>query len=162
MAVSVSFIPREICMVNVESYIRSGDGFVPVSKYAGRAPDESYIEGAVELVIDDLLLLGTAEHDYVDQLWAYLADGLAAVAAGRAFSTYLPDQPVEVSVVPFGSRVTVTVMVDGMRRASVDRREFLDAMVHAARTFFGRMCEIAPGNRHSYEQVLDRLDNMGR
>jgi hypothetical protein len=28
-----------------------------------------------------------AEHDYVDQLWAYLVDGLDARAAGQPFST---------------------------------------------------------------------------
>jgi hypothetical protein len=161
MVVSASSIRvSEVPMVHVESYIRSGECFVPVSEHAGRAPDESYIEGAVELVINGVPLLGTAEHDYVDQLWTYLADGLIEIAAGRPFSTFLPDQPVEVSIVPSGPRVTVTVTVGKPRSASADRRAFLDTMAQAARIFFGRMCEIAPGNRRSYEETLAQLDRV--
>ena len=66
-------------MITVSTYLRTPDGtFEPVESSTSAPADPAYIEGAVELTVDGTTVIGTAEWDYVDQLWAYLADMLRA------------------------------------------------------------------------------------
>jgi len=153
-------------MVLLRSYLRRDgliDGeFVPVTDYLGTVADDDYIEGAIEISVDDVQLLTLEHFDYVDTLWAYLVEGMEEVAAGRASSTYLPDQPIEIRMTPDagGQRVEVAVEDGEWRRASTARRALLAEMTREARAFFEKMTEIVPSNRDTYADLIARIDRL--
>jgi hypothetical protein len=125
-------------------------------------PDEDYIEGAVEITIQNKKILSREHWDYVDQLWSYLLDGIDTISAGQSFSTYLPDQPVEVRFqlldnnqveVRVQDNITSTAMV-------VQRNLFLKVMLEACRDFFLKLPEVAPGIMGFCKQTLVRIEEI--
>src|SRR5687767_8190020 len=104
-------------MVTVTTYLRAPDGtFQRVEATTATPADPDYIEGAVELTIDGTTIIGTAEWDYVDQLWAYLADMLHELTTGDAASTYFPDQPIRLTFERTAGRILVTSEAGGVVR----------------------------------------------
>lgn len=83
-------------MLSVKSFLRKNDNFVPVSDFIGGIPDSDYIEGAIEILVQQKGLLTLEDWDYVDQLWCYFVGGLFEVVEGKEFETYLPEQPLKV------------------------------------------------------------------
>lgn len=147
-------------MLEVRSFLKKKDDFIPVSDFIGTIPDPDYIEGAIEISYQGKKLLNPLEHwDYVDQLWAYFVNGLVEVSQGREFKTYLPDQPVEIVFKPDPSRQQVTIEVEGgaSGRASVEYEEFMRVMLKESKAFFHRMTEILSDSDISYAQELQDL-----
>jgi hypothetical protein len=143
-------------VVRVDSYLKQGNQFIPVSKYEGPAQDPQYIEGAIELTINGKMLLGLDLWDYVDQLWAYLIDGLLQLVQDTPFSTYLPDQPVQICFsLPQKTLVEVQVKYEAIeRKETTQRRGFVIAMATAAETFFTKMLQYVPQNQAVYIDLL--------
>src|SRR5882762_6519438 len=96
-------------MIAIRSFLKVENALVPVEEFVGPILDDNYIEGAIELSIGHKTILTREMVDYVDQLWAYLIRGLGEVVAGREFSTFYPDMPLEVVLRPQGGRVTIMV-----------------------------------------------------
>ena len=103
-------------MVTVTTYLRAPDGtFQPVETSTSAPADPDYVEGAIELTIDATTIIGTEEWDYVDQLWAYIANMLLNLKTDDVASTYFPDQPIKLTfertaeqtlpVEPFGEAI---------------------------------------------------------
>lgn len=150
-------------MVSLTSYLKQGGQLVPVTEFTGPVEDEDYIEGALELTINYVPLLTRDHVDYVDQLWAYLIQGLAnEVKAGQPFSTYFPDCPIQVTVRPeSGQRLAVEVDLrqkKGPSSAAAPAHEVKQAFVAAAREFFGVMIPLVPSRRGTYQRLLEQLD----
>lgn len=74
--------------------------------------------------------------DCVDQLWAYLTEGLVCVSRGEGFKTYFPDQPIEIKLDVHGSSVAFSVTVNETVKVVVDRFEFVSEMKRFAIEFF--------------------------
>ncbi|WP_157738863.1 hypothetical protein [Labrenzia sp. VG12] len=83
-----------------------------MAEFNGPLDDPHYIDGAISLIIDGVELLGTELWDLVDQLWCYIANGLVEAAGGRTFSTYFPDQPLQISFTPLGDNVKIIIDCD--------------------------------------------------
>jgi hypothetical protein len=149
-------------MLEVTSFLRVSNDFVPVVEFTGKIADPDYIEGAIELRLDEKCLLDHNDWDYIDQLWAYFADGLVKVAAGEEFSTYFPDQPIEVLFQPDQEFEQVSIQVkSGITvQGSVQYGEFMEVMIRAGRTFFHRMAEIVPDSRDFYTDIEQRLSSI--
>lgn len=148
-------------MITVKSYLGADSNLVPAEEFTGPIADEDYIEGAVELTIDDIAMLTRAQVDYVDQLWAYLVNGLDEVVAGRTFTTCFPDMPIEIALRPEGAHVTMSVTSKrSSATATTSLADLLAAMIPAARTFFARIGPLAPSNAPSYEYVLETLNKI--
>jgi hypothetical protein len=148
-------------MIEISTYLKHGEEFIPVEKFAGPLPDEDYIEGAIELSINGRSLLTREDWDCVDQLWAYLVDGLASIQIGKPFKTYFPDQPIEVSFTPEvrSERVKVQVTINKNRvDASAGLSVFIMEMAREARRFFERMQGIA--SKPMYAQLLVELARL--
>src|SRR5579872_1274763 len=96
-------------MLTIKSLIKIDDKLVPIDEFEGPVVDPDYIEGAIDLTIDHKPILRRELVDYVDQLWAYLVDGLGEVVAGREFSTGYPDMPIDIVLLPQGSNVNISV-----------------------------------------------------
>lgn len=148
-------------MVSVKSFLKIGDKLVLVEDFVGPIRDEDYIEGAIELSVDRRPVLGREMVDYVDQLWAYLVKGLGEVVAGREFSTYYPDMPVQIIFRPQGRDVAVIVDPQHWNRmASMPADEFISAMTSAGTVFFNRLRQYAPNNSARYDRNISHLTSL--
>lgn len=148
-------------MIKIQSWLKVGEDLVPVEDFVGPVHDEDYIEGAIELSVDDKPVLTREMVDYPDQLWAYLIEGLEQIRAGREFSTYYPDMPVKIVLQPQGEHVTISV--DTRKKvfeASAGLDELCHALASAARTFFEQLGPLAPGNRSMYDGCITRLVSL--
>lgn len=147
-------------MVTVKSFLKVGDNLVPVEEFTGPIVDEDYIEGAIELSVDRKPILTREMVDYVDQLWAYLARGLGEVVAGREFSTYYPDMPLQIVLQPLGDRVKIMTRSRSGKRdadASVALDDLLRAMTSEGKLFFDMLRPFAPSNRVTYDLSIADL-----
>ena len=148
-------------MIDVATFMKSGDQLVPIADFRGPIANERYVEGAIELTIDGTRLLTREQVDYVDQLWDYLLEGLECTAEGIPFSTYFPDMPIRITFTPEGGRVTLTV--DNRRHvvsATVPSNELLKALVPAATDVFQRLLPLLPEQKPVNEHALDRLSRL--
>jgi hypothetical protein len=145
-------------MITIHSLLKVADELVPVEDFTGPILDEDYIEGAIELFVDQKPILSREQVDLVDQLWAYLVEGLEQLAVGREFSTYFPDMPVEIVLQPLGHRVTIKVNNRvSTAEATVTLAELRAAMVPAATLFFQRMRPHVAQSQATYDRYLARL-----
>jgi hypothetical protein len=146
-------------MITIRSLIIVNDALVAMEDFAGPIRDQDYIEGAIELWVGSTCLLSREQVDLVDQLWCYLVDGLVDVVAGRSFSTFYPDMPVEVTLQPRGRGVTMKVNA-GKRVAEATMRldDLRGAMVPAGRLFFEKLRPF--GHRATCDRYLARLATL--
>lgn len=156
---------NRVRMVSITSYLKQEGALVPVSEFRGPVEDEDYIEGALELTINYVPLLTTDYVDYIDQLWAYLIQGMAnEVKSGQAFSTFFPDCPIQVTLRPeSGQRLAIEVDLrqqKGPRSAAAPANEVKQAFAAAAREFLTVMIPLVPSRRGTYERLLALLDTL--
>ena len=153
-------------MVSIASYLKQGADLVPLADFRGPIDDEDYIEGAIELSINGKPLLTKAQVDYVDQIWAYLIQGMAEeVREDRPFTTYFPDCPIEVTLRPEPARQQISVAVTLQQKrgaviASASLAEFKRTFVAEARRFFTTLLPLVSGHRGAYERLLEQLDTI--
>jgi hypothetical protein len=152
-------------MIEVKTYVFADRTYQPIAAVHGPLPDPDYIKGVIELSIDGQPIITRAEWDLVDQLWAYMVNGADEIAKHRSFVTRFPDQPIELLFTVDASTDTVTVELryPGIGRpakASIGRRELIDAIASAAGPVFRKLLELAPGNRDGYESVLRQIETL--
>lgn len=120
--------------------------------------DPDYIEGAIELNIDGIEIIGKHEWDYVDQLWAYISTMSKKLREEQRADTYFPDQPILLAFQRKGKRVLVTSKIgDDVRTANADFDDLMSAIKNAGNAFFGHMERLVPTNAKSYEIALSEL-----
>lgn len=147
-------------MVSIASYLKQDGALVPLAEFRGPIEDEDYIEGAIELSINGKPLLTTAQVDYVDQLWAYLIQGIVgAVRDGQLFSTFFPDCPIEITMRSEPARQQITVGVDlrqkrGVISATAPLAEFKRVFAAEARRFFETLMPLVSARHAAYERLL--------
>lgn len=149
-------------MITVQTHVKSGDAFVLISTFDGDVPDPRYVEGAIELTINGKKLLGLDMWDHVDQLWSYLVDAASSLAAGEEAGTYLPDQPIRVTLTPIGHTPLVGVQVKcGAETfsATAPSNELVNALAEGAQYFFRRMLELFPDNP-GYRLALCKAEEL--
>ena len=145
--------------IEVNTYLKNGDDFIPFQDFNYPIKDYEYIEGAIELIINGRELLSKSMWDYVDILWAYIIDGLKQLSEGKDFSTNFPDQPLGISVTHLhDNKLQVTVDCHGKKSAVVDKYEFINALKAEARCFLAAMTDIVPRNNADYVLLIDQVD----
>lgn len=146
-------------MFKVKSYLKQENRFIPVSEFNSEFSDPDYIEGAIEISSSGKKILTLENWDYVDQLWAYLVNGLIEVSKGTEFQTFLPDQPTRVYLKPDSNlrRVLITVGKNSNNSISVEYEEFMNVMIKEAKSFFEQMNQLLL-SRYDYE--LDQLRSL--
>lgn len=145
-------------MTHIKTYIKTNGALVPLERFQGGVKDPRYIEGAIELTVGSTLLLDTKMWDLVDQLWAYLVNGLVAIIEGTEFTTYFPDQAIKVVLRRDVAKRYVEIEVTGneKRRARTPFRDFVIQMSGGAAEFFDKMVVVAPENRSVYQELAAR------
>jgi hypothetical protein len=147
-------------MIETHTYVFANGKYQPIETVQAPLPDPNYIDGILELSIDGHAIITRDAWDLVDQLWAYIVDGAVELARGRSFRTRFPDQPLELlfTLDPSADTVTVELRLDRPAKASVSRRELIDAIARDAEPVFARMIELDPGGRRSYELTLQQIE----
>jgi len=139
----------------VHSYLKDGSVFVLANEWAKPLPDELYIEGAIDLVINGTRLLGFEDWDLVDQLWAYLLDGLFSVfKSGKPFEIFFPDQPLKLQL----SRVTkhrINFSV-GNHSANVSATSLLFVLAQGGQDFIKEITRLSPSSSASWSPYVDK------
>lgn len=123
-------------MISSKTYLKIKNEFVDFHAFDGEIQDPNYIEGAIELSVSGVVLLDKSMWDYVDQLWAYLTEGLVCVSRGEGFKVCFPDQPIEIKFYVRGGSVVFSVAVHEIIKVVVDRSEFVSEMKRFAVEFF--------------------------
>jgi hypothetical protein len=146
-------------MIAIRTFLRNADGgFTLVEDCAEPPSDPDYIEGAIELIVDGVEIIGKSQWDYVDQLWSYVVSMAEKLKGDSRADTYFPDQPILLAFQKERGRVLVSAKVqEGVRRASADEGELMDALRVAGRVFFGKLSELVPSNAPSYRMDLAKL-----
>ncbi len=129
-------------MVRITSYIWTGNSLVPFEAFAGPFEDPDYVEGAIEIVVDGVVVLSNALVDYVESLWCYLITGVLEVCEGRNAETFFPDQPIKVVLKPLDEQIEIEVTVREAVRVRADLREFLKEFTSAASLFFKKAMQV--------------------
>lgn len=145
--------------IEVETLIGQPEGYAAIGQAKTKVPDEDYIEGALRLWVGDEQIVGASDWDLIDQLWAYLVDGLADIGAGKPHRLRFPDQPIELRFDPAGPDQTiVTATVDDEVRSAVAHRPTLHAaLVAGAKEMFTQLPRLAPGSADHCAEMLARL-----
>jgi hypothetical protein len=153
-------------MISISSYLMQGGQLVPLAEFRGPIEDEDYIEGALELSVQGNPLLTTAQVDYVDQLWAYLIQGMTEdVKEGQPFTTGFPDCPIEVTLRPDLARQQITCEVDlkqkrPVRSATAPLPAFKQAFVEEGRRFLQHLIPLVTVHKGNYQRLLQKLDTI--
>ena len=149
----------------VNSYLRVSNKFLAI-RDAESPVKGFYIPGAIEIIVDRQRLLGTAEWDYVDQLWAYLIEGVQQVLAGQEFTTFFPDQPIQVDLIPVNDVLQIRVSTRNGeidRRVQVDKSIFCHVMSSAALDFFSNLAKLVRGkNLRMCNDMIARVIEIQR
>ncbi len=161
-------------MIEAKTYLWLDEGTVPMARsvlletFEGQVGDPDYINGVIDLRINGEQILGRPQWDLVDQLWAYIVNGACEVALKKSFSTYFPDQPLQMifTVSPAYDTVTVNLGYDDperdakVPRATMPRREFIAEIAEVAEAVFRKLIQLVPENRQGYESVLRQIEGL--
>jgi hypothetical protein len=146
-------------MLTINSYLRTTDGsFRRVAECTDPPADVDYVEGAVEITVDGVEIIGCREWDYVNQLRSYLSVAAEELGATGAAHTYFPDQPIKLELQRQGNRVLISSTVgDQVRRASVERTEFAAVLKATGLRFFDEITSLVPELTDRYVAARARL-----
>ncbi len=122
--------------IEIKSYVKSDHHFHPVETFSDPVDDVGYLEGAIQLKVDGVELMGLKQWDYVTVLWAYLLDGAEHLLDGQDFHTYFPDQPISLNMNCVSNELAqVEVSFGETRSKRVRLRTFCTSLVQAAEMF---------------------------
>jgi len=151
----------EFSALKVTSFFRQDGRSIPLEEFIGPISDTNYIEGALSVTLYETELFDILLWDYVDQLWAYLVDGICAVAAGESYSCYFPDQPIRIEFeIVGGNQVKIFVGAGTGRTGVVGREEFVSIFGKAAVQFFLRMTTLVPADSNTFKEYIGQLSKV--
>lgn len=144
-------------MINISTYLKIKNNFINIEDFYGKIDDEFYIDGSIELSIDNVELIDKSMWDYIDQLWCYLIDGLNSLSKNESFKTNFPDQPIEVKFEIIKNNALITV---GDKKIFVDRNFFITSMAAHAKKFLSKLITLDGVNSDPYIPYLDDLETL--
>ena len=142
-------------MININSYIKVNEKFIPIQDYDGDLPDPDYIEGAIELTVNGVVLIDKSMWDLVDQLWAYIINGLIDVNEGKEFKTSFPDQPIELTFTHlYNDIIKLSVNCDNETSVTIDKTSLFNSVFEHLEDVFNVLMAKASVNRDTYRELL--------
>lgn len=150
---------QEEIMISVKTYIKNNNEFVEFSHYTEAFKDSFYIEGAIELTINGVVIFDKEMWDYIDQLWSYIADGIICIQDNHPFETYFPDQPIKVSFMPIKEGVSVSVTCDEEMKVKVAKKEFVNEISKHVIAFFDYLRKKDSSFDRKYDELVSLLGN---
>lgn len=142
----------------IESFLKTNGSFVRVADFPGPIPDMDYVEGAIVCRIGGQDLLSTEHWDLVDQLWAYLVDGLTKICAGDEFDGFFPDQPLKLRLKLLSEYCVEVTIGDDIKR--FDRSLLVTTLATGAQQFFNEMNRLAPDSADTWHRYLKESESL--
>lgn len=146
-------------MITIESFFKVSDIFVNANEFNGPITDPNYIAGAIRISVNEKTFLSLDMWDYIDQLWAYISDGVECISKGNEFSTYFPDQPIKLSFVPVNANL-VRMQIECNGKPSsviVEKSMFINSFVEAGIEFFFVLKKALPSASDTSDQIITTL-----
>jgi hypothetical protein len=141
--------------------LKIGDAFIREEQLRSmvsglaRKLDQDNLEGALYFTVDGREILGEQEWDVIDSLLAYIINDIEAAIGGKEFTTYFPDQPLELKIKTVHDKVTISV---NNKKAVVDREDFFRVLYSLCKRFFDLMMAVYPSGWYApYETRLKKL-----
>ncbi len=137
-------------MTTVQTYFRINEDFIPIEKFSGQLPNKDYIEGAIVCNVSERELFQLKHYDLIDQLWAYILEGLSKLKDSKEYDAFFPDQPLRLGFRLVSERcVEVSI---GDKITNVDYDSFRSTMKMGALAFFERMSEVCPEATETWQR----------
>lgn len=143
----------------VQSYFQIDNDFVPIETFSGSIPDKDYIEGAIVCIISGRTLFQLKHYDLIDQLWAYIVEGLSKLRDGKDYDAFFPDQPLRIRF-KLISPCCVEVSV-GDETNRVDYDNFRSTLKNGAVEFFTKMKEVYPEASETWQRYENVAESIG-
>lgn len=144
----------------VQSFIKVKDNFVPLSEFSGPLPDNDYIEGAIEFSINGKSVFSQAHWDLVDQLWAYILEGLHRVRDAGFYEIYFPDQPLLLRLKKMNQHQLEIQVGDVVH--VVPFQKCIALLSTGADAFFHSMISFAPEDSATWEECLIKARSLSQ
>lgn len=149
-------------MINVESFLQNSSGeLVPIGQFSGGLPDLDYVEGSIEIIVRNQLILSREYVDYVDQLWAYFLNAMQDLSRSGKAEFMFPDMPVEVSIHRV-SREQVSFRVDDNLVPRIETALIFSELCRAGQVFFERLGQVAPTLLNYCSEKAGQFDLLGK
>lgn len=146
---------------NFTSYILVDGKGISVEKFAGTIPDESYVEGWIDLKVDSQHILTSDHWDLIDQLWAYLVDGVTTIEhESDKWDTSFPDQPLRLALQRFPDGSLKVSL--GESESTVSYRSFRNCIANGGLQFFQRLKDLMPDSSDVWEEYISRCKKLLR
>ena len=143
------------------TYLKSQDNrLILVEEFSNSIVDSDYVEGAIALEVNGKKLLTLEMWDYVDQLWAYLINGLVDLEGGKdEFSSYFPDQPIEISMKLDRQRDLLSFSVGDVKTV-VNYQYFKNELIQFGDQFFSKLQSLKNADQQSCSYELGRIEKL--
>lgn len=126
--------------IEVATFAKVGERFVPIEQFEGALDDPEYFEGAIEFYVDGQMISSITYWDDVNYLWDFLVQGVEKLADRQAWDTCWPSQPIRLAFMPVPMndlvRIERTGTSDPDARVLVERTELMKALLSGAAEFF--------------------------
>lgn len=151
-------------MIDIKSYIKQDEKFIPINEFNDKLDDDFYIYGAIDLNIKGVELINLDMYDLVDQLWAYIINGILELENGKIeFKTNFPDQPLPMSFILNKNSNIITIITkpyDKNIEAKVDYREFVKTICVSAKEFFDKLSKIEINKEVMSKDYLNKIEKL--
>ncbi|MFN4151424.1 MAG: hypothetical protein ACK4IX_10810 [Candidatus Sericytochromatia bacterium] len=152
-------------MIKAKSYIKDSNNFIDIKKFNSKLEDDFYIYGAIELFINDIEIISLDMFDLVDQLWAYIINGIVEIENGKfEFNTYFPDQPLPMSFILDKKSNMITISTEpnlnDKKQATINYKKFVLSMSNYAKDFFKELKRIEPSKESFCKNYIDIIENL--
>ncbi|MDX4951182.1 hypothetical protein [Proteus mirabilis] len=147
-------------MIEVSTFLKVGNEFLNIYDYEGELDDDFYVEGALELSINNIKLIDKSMWDCIDQLWCYFVDGLILISENKEFRTNFPDQPIEVIFTPVKEHILISVKANIQKKAFIKKAVFITYMASHAKEFFAKLVTLGKANVNLYSPYMHDVDTL--
>lgn len=147
-------------MISLKSYIKLNDDYIDIFEFEGVIKDKNYIEGAIELTINNIELINLEMWDYIDQLWGYFSEGLECISNNNEFKTNFPDQSIQVNFKPIGKNVLFSVHCHSENKVIINKDEFIHVMSKHALYFFEKLSSLRGIDTNHYKNEIEQLKRL--
>lgn len=154
-------------MIKVKSYIKDSNDFIEIKNFDKKLEDDFYIYGAIELFINNTEIISLDMFDLVDQLWAYIINGMVEIENGRLeFNTYFPDQPLPMSFSLDKNSNMITISTEpslnNKKQAKIKYKAFVLSMSNYAKDFFKELKRIEKSKESFCQHYMDIIEKLER
>jgi hypothetical protein len=144
-------------MIEIITFFKIDDQFIKVDDFEGPLPksffDEGipYIEGAIQLNVDGVLLIDTSMWDFVDQLWSYILAGVYELSESNSYKVYFPDQPIDIMFNDL-NKMFIELKI-GDNRVVAEKTTVIPALLESGLQFFKTLSILLPDDQTVLNEI---------